>query len=166
MFIETMHASWLTYQLSVNYEIADTSWKTTSHDNGNFDRHDEKPKARFSVSYFPIWIQIKLDHSITLDAWRHQKPYSFIVQLIIYPVCTCPAWNQKQFLSVEPIQSAWICGYRQSIRRTKSQHSNVSRPVFQLCLPNTFKLVVSCRMKIADRRCFNYIWVFNNFIAY
>ena len=48
------------------------------------------------------------------------------------------------------------------IRRTKSQNVNVSRNVLQLSLPNLLK---PSSLNSADRRCSNYIWVFNNFIA-
>ena len=57
-----------------------------------------------------------------------------------------------------------------SIRCTKSQNLNVSRLVLQLSLCNLLKSqVVSrewrCSWSSADRRCSNYIWVINNFIA-
>ena len=61
--------------------------------------------------------------------------------------------------------------YRQfsNIRRTQSQNINVSRLVLQLSLSNPL-MVLSwewrCSWSSADRRCSNYIWVINNFIAY
>ena len=57
-----------------------------------------------------------------------------------------------------------------NIRRTKSQNWNVSRLVLQLPLPNPMKPGVKsgwrCSWSSADRRCSNYIWVINIFIAY
>ena len=53
--------------------------------------------------------------------------------------------------------------YRQTydISRTKSQNLNVSRPVLQV-----LSRELRCRWSSADSRCFNYIWLINNFIAY
>ena len=62
--------------------------------------------------------------------------------------------------------------YRQisNIRRTKSEHLDVSRLVLQLSLPNPLKAGIKSRMKLylgsVDRRCSNYFWVINHFIAY
>ena len=57
------------------------------------------------------------------------------------------------------------------ISRTKSQNSNVSRLFLQLPLPNLLKpgvreQVWRCSWSSTDRRCSNYIWVINSFIAY
>ena len=49
-------------------------------------------------------------------------------------------------------------------RCTKSQNLNVSHLVLQLSLPNPLKPGVEFKMS-ANRRCSNYIWVINNFIA-
>ena len=63
--------------------------------------------------------------------------------------------------------------YRQvsNISRTKSQHLKYSRTVLRLSLPNPLKPDVfsrewRCSWSSADRRCSNYIWVIDNFIAY
>ena len=58
--------------------------------------------------------------------------------------------------------------YRQvsNLRRTKSQHLKDSRTVLRLSLSNPLKPDVKSRMKIACRRCSNYIWVMDNFIVY
>ena len=53
-----------------------------------------------------------------------------------------------------------------NISHTKSQNLNDSCLVLQLCVPNPLKPGVKSRMKSADRRCSNYIWVMNNLIAY
>ena len=57
-----------------------------------------------------------------------------------------------------------------SISRTKSQNVNVSNLVLQLSLLNPLKPGVKssrrCIGSSADRRCSNYIWVIDNFIAY
>ena len=60
-----------------------------------------------------------------------------------------------------------------NIRRTKFQNSTASRIVLQLSLPNPLKSCVKslsrewrCSWSSADRRCSNYIWVNNNYIAY
>ena len=57
-----------------------------------------------------------------------------------------------------------------NIRRTKSQNINVSRLVLQLLCPIHWSQMLSwewkCSWSSADRRCSNYIWVINNFIAY
>ena len=59
-----------------------------------------------------------------------------------------------------------------NIRRTNSQNLYDSRLVLRLSLPNSLKPGVKLRMKMyiswssTDRRCFSYIWVINNFIAY
>ena len=61
--------------------------------------------------------------------------------------------------------------YRQisNIERTKSQTSNVSCLVLQLFCTSHWSQVLSrewkCSWSSADRRCSNYIWVVNNFIA-
>ena len=58
--------------------------------------------------------------------------------------------------------------YRQvsNIRRTKSQHLKDSRTVLQLSLPNPLLgRERRCSWSSADRRCSNYIWVIDNFIA-
>ena len=57
-----------------------------------------------------------------------------------------------------------------NIRRTESPNLNVSRLVLQLSLPNPMKPCVlsrewRCSWSSADRRCSNYIWVIDNFIA-
>ena len=56
------------------------------------------------------------------------------------------------------------------ISRTKYQNLNDSRLVLHLPLPNLLKPCFSrewrCSWSSADRRCSNYIWVINNFIAY
>ena len=63
------------------------------------------------------------------------------------------------------------CVYRQtfSMTRIKSRHLNISRLVLQLSLPNPLKPGVNrqwrCSWSSADRRCSNYIWVINKFIA-
>ena len=59
--------------------------------------------------------------------------------------------------------------YRQvsNIRRTKFQHLKNYRTVLWLSLPNPLKPdVKSSSWSSADRRCSNYIWVIDNFIAY
>ena len=77
---------------------------------------------------------------------------------------------------------SWVYSLRPSdayrkisnIRRTKSPHLNVSRLVLQSSLPNPMKPGVKhvlsrewrCSWSSADRRCSNYIWVVDNFIAY
>ena len=57
-----------------------------------------------------------------------------------------------------------------NIKCTKSENLNVSRLILQLSLPIPLKPGVKSRMKCSwnstDRRCSNYIWVINNFIAY
>ena len=57
-----------------------------------------------------------------------------------------------------------------NISRTKSQNLNVSRLVLQLSFCNLLKPVLRrewrCSWGIVDRRCSNYIWVVNSFIAY
>ena len=64
------------------------------------------------------------------------------------------------------------CKYRKtsSINRTKSQSLNVSCILAQLSSLNPWSQVLSwewrCGWSSADRRCSNYIWVINNFIAY
>ena len=58
--------------------------------------------------------------------------------------------------------------YRQvsNIRRTKSKHLKDSRTVLQLSLPNPLLgRERRCSWSSADRRCSNYIWVIDNFIA-
>ena len=54
--------------------------------------------------------------------------------------------------------------------RTCRQNLNVSRLVLQLVYPIHSRQVLSrewrCGWSAADSRCFNYIWVINNFIAY
>ena len=57
-----------------------------------------------------------------------------------------------------------------SISRTKSENLNVSRLVLELFLSNPVKPGVSVAQwryswSSADKRCSNYIWVINNFIA-
>ena len=56
-----------------------------------------------------------------------------------------------------------------NIRHTKSPNLNVSGLVLKLSLPNPMKPDVSrewgCSWSSADRRCSNYIWVIDNFIA-
>ena len=56
-----------------------------------------------------------------------------------------------------------------NIRRTKSENLSDCRLVLQLPLDNALKpgvkLRVRCKWSSADRRCSNYIWVINNFIA-
>ena len=53
-----------------------------------------------------------------------------------------------------------------NIRRTKSPNLIVPCLALQLSLPNPVKPGVRSRMSSADRRCSNYIWVIDNFIAY
>ena len=57
-----------------------------------------------------------------------------------------------------------------NISRTESSTLTVSRLVLQLSFPNPMKPGVSrewrCSWSSADRRCSNYIWVIDNFIAY
>ena len=57
-----------------------------------------------------------------------------------------------------------------NIRHTQSPNIKVSRLVLQLSLPSPLKPMLSwkwrCSWSSADRRCSNYIWVINNFIAY
>ena len=65
----------------------------------------------------------------------------------------------------------YICCQVFNIRRTKSQHLKDYRVVLRLSLPNPLKPDVKSRMKMyswssADRRCSNYIWVIDNYIAY
>ena len=58
--------------------------------------------------------------------------------------------------------------YRQAsnIRRTKSQHLKDSRTVLRLSLPNPLLgREQRCSWSSDDRRCSNYIWVIDNFIA-
>ena len=61
--------------------------------------------------------------------------------------------------------------YRQisNLRCTKSQNVNISRFALQLSLPNPLKPCVGSKMEMyveqRRRRCSNYIWVTNNFIA-
>ena len=68
------------------------------------------------------------------------------------------------------VVSRWFSVYCQvsNIRRTKSQHLKDSRTVLRLSLPNPLKPDVKsrCSWSSADRRCSNYIWVIDNFIAY
>ena len=56
------------------------------------------------------------------------------------------------------------------IRCTKSENWNVSCLALQLPCPIHWSQVLSwewrCSWSSADRRCSNYIWVINNFIAY
>ena len=57
-----------------------------------------------------------------------------------------------------------------NISLTQSHNINVSGLILQLSLPNPLKPGISwewrCSWSSADRRCSNYIWVINNFIAY
>ena len=57
-----------------------------------------------------------------------------------------------------------------NIQRTKPKNLNVSRLVVQLSLCNLLKPGVKlkwrCRWSSANRRCSNYIWVINNYIAH
>ena len=57
-----------------------------------------------------------------------------------------------------------------NIRRTKFQNFNVSCLVLQLFCAIYWNQVLSrewrCSWSSADRRCFNYIWVIDNFVAY
>ena len=76
-----------------------------------------------------------------------------------------PGWDQRTV-------SQWPLTYRQktsNIRHTKSQNLSVYRLALQLSLPNTLKPSVKwewrCSWSSADRRCSNYIWVINIFIA-
>ena len=83
------------------------------------------------------------------------------------------AWgnNSGEFcLTVHDTTSA-ICTYRQTfnIRRTRSQHLNVSRLVLQF-FPIHWRQALCrewrCRCCSADRRCSNNTWLINDFIAY
>ena len=57
-----------------------------------------------------------------------------------------------------------------NISRTISHNLDYSRLVLQLSLPNHWSQMLGwewrCSWSSADRRCSNYIWVINNFIAY
>ena len=65
-----------------------------------------------------------------------------------------------------------VMNYRQiyNISRTQSPNIYVSRLVFQFHCPIDWSQVLSWSWRSswssADRRCFNYIWVINSFIAY
>ena len=65
---------------------------------------------------------------------------------------------------------AGICHQTYHWRGTKLKNLNVSRLVLQLFCPNHWSQVFSrewrCSCSSADRRCCDYIWVINNFIAY
>ena len=74
-------------------------------------------------------------------------------------------------------RAAYVCElplgkYRQfsDTTRTQSQNITVSRLVLRLSLPNPLKPSVRLRVKMKlgqrPRRCSNFIWVINNFIAY
>ena len=83
------------------------------------------------------------------------------------------AWGER--LMVRYSSVAVICENRiytkiSNISRTKSQNLNDCRLVLHLFCPIYWSRVLSrewrCSWSCADRRCFNYIWVINNLIAY
>ena len=77
-------------------------------------------------------------------------------------------WNSL----TSPIHGSCIRNYRKTsgISRTKSHNLNVSCILLQLSRSIHWSQVLSwewrCSWSSADRRCSNYIWVINNFIAY
>ena len=66
--------------------------------------------------------------------------------------------------------NAAYCCQTSNISHTEFQNLNVSHLVLQLSLPNPLKEVLiwewRCSWSSADRRCSNYIWGINKFIAY
>ena len=83
-------------------------------------------------------------------------------------------YNAKFFIKNE-MSAKWrpFClGVDRAINsiRTYRQNLNVSRLVLQLVYPIHSRQVLSrewrCSWSAADSRCFNYIWVINNFISY
>ena len=110
----------------------------------------------------------------------------------ISPFRTAHTWNGLRAGNSDRIASRIACSYRMcrgqtqsinrwvanmykyckisNIRHTKSPNLIVSRLVVQLSLSNPMKPGVTsrewrCSWSSADRRCSNYIWVIDNFIA-
>ena len=90
------------------------------------------------------------------DLRRHGTYYDVIVMCVF--LATCQDWR--------------LCMYRKisNIRRTEFQNLNASHLVLQLSLPNLLKPGVKQITQMywcsADRRCSNYIWIINKYIAY
>ena len=87
----------------------------------------------------------------------------------IFFLSGCP-WS-KMRVSPHPNVHIWRYIQTSNISCTKSKNLNVSCIVLQLFLPNPLKLSVLSRewrssWSSADRRCSNYIWVINNYIAH
>ena len=80
---------------------------------------------------------------------------------LFYPTIRCQWWWLKTGMKYHKTSS---------ISHTKSQNLNVSCILLQSSLLNPLKPGVKLRWRCSwsstDRRCSNYIWVINNFIAY
>ena len=78
------------------------------------------------------------------------------------------AWKQHD--AVTGSLAKYVYRKISNIRRTKSQTLNASRLGLQLSLRNILKPSVKwewrCSWSSTDRRCSNYIWVINNYVAH
>ena len=87
---------------------------------------------------------------------------------LFHCLSNCCLQNGSHFVSAS---TNFVPYYRQvsNTSRTKSQHLKDSRTVLRLSLPNPWSQMLSrdwrCSWSSADRRCSNYIWVIDNFIA-
>ena len=125
-----------------------------------------------------IFIIISMDkiyfHQNGLEPTRH-KSFDFIFEeefnMDIPRIISHRMWSSLAFCEITTKLNITIAvNYRKtsSISRTKSPNLNVSCLVLQWSLPNRLKpgWEWRCSWSSADRRCSNYIWVINNFIAY
>ena len=92
-------------------------------------------------------------------------PNYFQAPAMVYNCCWM--WSSMNMFLEQILTQEWRYRRTSNISRTKSQHVNA----FCNCLcPFHWSQVLSrewrCSWSSADRRCSNYFWVINNFIAY
>ena len=131
-------------------------------------------KSRSSLRSVPI-IQLSLSQSTTVSlqcSVQHFKTIGLLRQMLWSKEISRDLLS-RWFSGVYPmLHCIPVMGYRKvsNIRRTKSPNLNVLVSSCSCFCPIQWSQVLSrerrCSWSSADRRCSNYIWVIDNFIAY
>ena len=124
--------------------------------------------------YFAIWIMMICKNTTPKNEWQHTSNTlmgSRIWELRYRDLYTFIQYHVLLLLFSD-FRSLTIGMYRKiyNIRRTKSQNLNAVNSAFSSLRTIYWSQVFSgewrCSWGSADRRCSNYIWVINNFIAH
>ena len=143
----------------------------------------QKPVTRSFFFDNCVWINDWVNNREAGDLRRHRGHLDVNVMTSFHTQkCPNPNGCREERMPIKPAsihsQASNVCRclctgkYRQisNIKRTYFQNLNVSRLVLQFLLPNPLRPDLRgwrCNVSwsSADRRCSNYIWMINNYIA-